>query len=466
MVDFHGNISGFFANVENFLGKVEGQKQSGSEISVEEFQGIFNKAKEDGEAYNSEVATLFANEFIDGEHKTTVEDIESSFVDVFDQISGLDGQEAIFSEEEIAIILDYVNNPEQNVDEFNAKADVLLNKIDPNDLLAKLKLDTEIEKQLGFEIVPKEDDRIKKDDDGNNYVTVEPWVSNDDDANSSLSKIIMNAYDLEAMGITDFNCDKYKALEKAVMDANPEIYGDENGNGGTPYLSGHEGERNNKILYDGAKVILPGLDQPASEIIIGSIIPKPDPQPKPEDKAVGMTPKPKELDAKQIELLALQLSDAAAGLGTNEEAFAQILGNENLTPTDIINLGNAFQTLTGNSLIDTIDKEFSGKDKETYMSVMTNAIIEMVEQGSEEAIKFMCNEIYAATEGKTGTNEALLKSLFDNASDTVLLALINNYTEVTGGQSIFSALEGDLKESTYNEYAGKLNDILLNQNEV
>ena len=179
-----------------------------------------------------------------------------------------------------------------------------------------------------------------------------------------------------------------------------------------------------------------------------------------------MSAKPKELDAKQIELLAQQLSDAAAGLGTNEEAFAQILGNENLTPTDIINLGNAFQTLTGNSLIDTIDKEFSGEDKETYMSVMTNAIIEMVEQGSEEAIKLMCNEIYAGTEGKTGTNEALLKSLFDNASDTVLLALINNYTEVTGGQSIFSALEGDLKESTYNEYAGKLNDILLNQNEV
>lgn len=98
----------------------------------------------------------------------------------------------------------------------------------------------------------KDDDRILTDDDGNKYVNVEPW-SSDPSSNNALSRIIVNSYDLDAMGI-EYGSDNYKELEKLVMDANPDIYGSEDG--GWRNEVGGEG-RANAVLYTGDKVILP-----------------------------------------------------------------------------------------------------------------------------------------------------------------------------------------------------------------
>ncbi len=103
--------------------------------------------------------------------------------------------------------------------------------------------------------VLKDDDRILTDDDGNNYVEVEPWSTNSDD-NNCLSRIIANSYDLEAMGIEMYS-DEYYALEQAVMDANPDIYGTEDGGWRTEV--GGEG-RENAVLYTGDKIILPDFE--------------------------------------------------------------------------------------------------------------------------------------------------------------------------------------------------------------
>ena len=99
--------------------------------------------------------------------------------------------------------------------------------------------------------VLKDDDRILTDDDGNKYVNVEPW-SNDEDNNNCLSRIIQNSYDLEAMGIEP-DSEEYYALEEAVMNANPSIYGTEEG--GWRQEVGGTG-RHNAVLYTGDKIIL------------------------------------------------------------------------------------------------------------------------------------------------------------------------------------------------------------------
>ena len=96
------------------------------------------------------------------------------------------------------------------------------------------------------------DDRIKADENNQRYVNVESWSSNDD-SNNCLSRIINNSYDLEAMGIELYS-EEYYALEKAVMDANPEIYGTEDG--GWRKEVGGIG-RHNAVIYTNDKVFLP-----------------------------------------------------------------------------------------------------------------------------------------------------------------------------------------------------------------
>ena len=87
---------------------------------------------------------------------------------------------------------------------------------------------------------------------GRKYVEVEPW-SPELGENSTLTNIIENCYDLEAMGIEP-GSEEYKALEKAVMDANPEIYGTEDGG----WREEDDGKsRDATIINPGDKIYLP-----------------------------------------------------------------------------------------------------------------------------------------------------------------------------------------------------------------
>ena len=118
----------------------------------------------------------------------------------------------------------------------------------------------DVEKEIPY----KEDSRIKSDKNGK-YVTVESWYSGckvDYKANNCLERIIRNSYDLDAMGIKVYNKDgsytkEFLALEKAVMDANPSIYGDENGKGGHKDHKYLDGTRHNKEIYPGDIIYLP-----------------------------------------------------------------------------------------------------------------------------------------------------------------------------------------------------------------
>lgn len=123
----------------------------------------------------------------------------------------------------------------------------------------------------------KKDDRIKTDDKGNKYAEVTQWNDKYSE-NNCLYRIIDHSYDLDAMGIPrdekgyPIDTDpKYVALEKAIMNANPEIYGNENG-GWNPPPNGLTGRRN-ATINPGDKIVLPeaydieelGIERPKVE---------------------------------------------------------------------------------------------------------------------------------------------------------------------------------------------------------
>lgn len=84
-------------------------------------------------------------------------------------------------------------------------------------------------------------------------ITVEKWIKGSL-GNNCLENIIKNNYDLVNLGIKLYD-EKYNNLEKAVMDANPEIYGDENGNGSREKII--DGTRHNAVLQPGDVIQLP-----------------------------------------------------------------------------------------------------------------------------------------------------------------------------------------------------------------
>lgn len=76
--------------------------------------------------------------------------------------------------------------------------------------------------------------------------------------NDCLSRIIMNAYGVKS------GTDEYYQIEELVMNANPEIYGDENGNGGRNRL--FDGSRHNAVIHPGDNIKLPAWNGTAAEV--------------------------------------------------------------------------------------------------------------------------------------------------------------------------------------------------------
>ena len=81
-------------------------------------------------------------------------------------------------------------------------------------------------------------------------VVVEKWGKGV--TNSTLSGIITSAYGVK------YGTDEYFAIEKMVMDANPEIYGDADGNGGRSRIL--DGTRHNAVIHPGDTLKLPPYD--------------------------------------------------------------------------------------------------------------------------------------------------------------------------------------------------------------
>ncbi|MBR1943739.1 hypothetical protein IJ843_08405 [bacterium] len=106
-----------------------------------------------------------------------------------------------------------------------------------------------------MQAVMKNDARIQTGQNGQKFVAVEGWGSSKN-ANDCLEAIIQNSYDLSAMGIKA-GSEEYNNLLKAVMDANPKIYGTQDG--GWRQEVGGKG-RSNAVLYTGDNIVLPNFE--------------------------------------------------------------------------------------------------------------------------------------------------------------------------------------------------------------
>ena len=227
-------------------------------------QGLDSSLKqENGQIENIKGVSLFEKK--DGKNKLN-EDLltKDGFINTLYDDSDNDDTKKV-SKEELALIYDALSSisTDGKVSEKElkllAEAGLDRNKIDKSDIRAlvnKANYLYESQERLSYtrssDAVFKRDNRIKRDKDGKKYVNVEGW-SEKGNRNDCLSKIIQNSYDLNKMGIK-IDSSEYKALEKAIMDANPDIY-----NGKRMQMGGTG--RNYAVLYTNEKVYLPDYNK-------------------------------------------------------------------------------------------------------------------------------------------------------------------------------------------------------------
>ena len=429
MVDFSTNINNFFKQIDSFMEKVDSRKESTSQISSEELKNIFDDAMEDGTALKSEVATLFANAFINSpEAQTSIEDIEASFVEIFDEISNLDGNSAEFSQDEINLIVDYVKRTEEMNEEFNSRAENLNSSADnESDESTNSTLDdtrrADLEKELGFDLVMISDERVQRDDEGNAFVLVENW-SNETKDNNCLERIIRNNYDLESMGIELYD-ENYLKLEKAVMDANLDIYGETGSN-----------DRRNSTIHTGDKFILPGVGSIIDDVVEALEQSAEQKTNEKEEKVpVGSGSIDLENIDQQYKDLADELYNAVDGFGYTDNAkIAEIIDPDKYSSEEFVYIMKAYSDKYGESLVsaiaddfkyDVINASLSLELNKQYQETLGSALLEVANSGSVEAIALLKEELKVAD---AQNNTFFIEAVKNNASEEMKKTLFGSET--------------------------------------
>ncbi len=94
-------------------------------------------------------------------------------------------------------------------------------------------------------------------------VNIQSWGSAAQDgnkyANDCLDHIMKNYY----QELTPYS-EEWYTKETEIMNANPDIYGDENGTGGRPHIN--DGARRNAVIHDGDVITLPGITSQTDKI--------------------------------------------------------------------------------------------------------------------------------------------------------------------------------------------------------
>ncbi|MBQ8887485.1 MAG: hypothetical protein IJY61_07290 [Candidatus Gastranaerophilales bacterium] len=163
---------------------------------------------------------------------------------------------------------------------------------------------------------------------------------------------------------------------------------------------------------------------------------------------------------------AKQLYDTTAGrLGTDDEQFMDILENPDLTSDDWVKIISAYNESYG-SFIQDVDADFSAMSgKEDIMTSITSKLLEAAEGGSEEAINLLAKEFHNGTAGMTGTADEFISAFMNGASDDVLMAVMESYSEVNEGANIYDAVKKDFSGQIEDSYIARLNEILAKMRE-
>ena len=166
------------------------------------------------------------------------------------------------------------------------------------------------------------------------------------------------------------------------------------------------------------------------------------------------------------DLFAKQLYDATAGrLGTDEQQFNDILNHPDLTADDWVKIISSYNEAYG-SFIQDVDGDFSSMSgKEDIMTQISGKLLEAAAAGNEDAIDLLAKEMHNGTAGMRGTADEFIAGVMNAASDEVLAAIMESYSEVNDGASIYEDFKGDFSGKTEDAYIKRLNEILAKMRE-
>ena len=179
-----------------------------------------------------------------------------------------------------------------------------------------------------------------------------------------------------------------------------------------------------------------------------------------EKPSVDNTEKPVITD-ESVDILTEELYDATAGqLGTDEQQVETIINNDNLSSEDFVKIVASYMEKNG-SLVQDIEADFSGEMQDELMNKIADKLLDAAANGSDDAIKLLCQEFYNGTAGMNGTTDEFIDRIMSTASDEVLAKIIEQYPKINEGSDIFTDIKNDFSGKVREEYLSKLNEIVV-----
>lgn len=150
---------------------------------------------------------------------------------------------------------------------------------------------------------------------------------------------------------------------------------------------------------------------------------------------------PAEYDSKQ-------LSKAMKGIGTNEDTLIEIICTR--SNWMLKEIKEVYMKMYKKDLVVTVEHDTSGNFKKILVSLLQCQRSENPHP-DDEACKESAHQLYVAGVGKGGTDEPIFNKVFSKCSPAELFSIIQWYSKLTGGKSLYAAVEkefsGDIKKA-------------------
>ncbi|KAB0794612.1 hypothetical protein PPYR_11451 [Photinus pyralis] len=150
-----------------------------------------------------------------------------------------------------------------------------------------------------------------------------------------------------------------------------------------------------------------------------------------------------------VEYYAKQLHKAISGIGTNEKAIIEILGVHR--NQEILAIGEAYQSMYGNTLESDLKGDTSGSLKRLLVSLVTahrdeSGIVDHDEAYKDAQTLLRAGELFA------GTDESTFNQILCQRNRDQLNKVFDKYEEITGH---------DFETAIENEFSGTVKEVLL-----
>ena len=459
MSDFNVNLSKNVEQLNKFLKEIGDGKK---DLTAEDVQSVFSELQEGEENVNFfDFAVGLTENFTD----ENVNSYGKDYVDALAEISALDGEAYSFSQKDIDLLLQALNDTPAPTDPTDDTG-----VTNPTDTPAPTNPtdDTGVTNPTDTPAPtdPTNDTGVTNPTDtpAPTDSTEKPGVGGeepDPDLEVTLSESEIEAYadqlfeamdgwgtDEHGVNTVLYNNSLTSADLVSIMDAYEAKYGESLKDAIKDDYSWMSGEKDLLgILEDAEKAVEEGKKKEE------------------DDKAVGSEPVelPTTLNDREVGLMADKLYNAMKNWGTDEDAVNSILNDGSLTPADIVNIKNAYEEKYGKTLEKEIKEDFSGKAEDDLLKVLSNAdkevekaVLEQSKQNvslSDREIDLMVDKLYTAMKG-WGTDEQAVNEVLNDESLTAadIVTIMNAYEAKYG-----KTLEKEIRE----DFSGDAQDGLL-----